>query len=287
MKILVTGDSGFIGLNLCRYLSAFPVEIIGFSRRKGFDILNYEQVLTSTKDVDIVFHLAAYAKPAESLINPVEAIETNVKGTLNILEACRKNNFTLIFSSSCEIYGDSKEPITEEHPIMPPNPYAASKAACDRLCYTYAKAYNLDIKIVRLFNPYGPYQQMNKIIPTFYNQAKANKPITVYGDGSDTRDYVYVEDIVRGLWLARSLPPGEVVNLATGRATSNLQMALTIKRMLGSQSPIIFTEYPKLFGGIRYQVGSFRKAKELLGWEPYFTLEKGLIKTIEWLNGVC
>jgi nucleoside-diphosphate-sugar epimerase len=286
MKILVTGDTGFIGHNLKKRLSRESLEIIGFSRKQGLDVLSYEQVFTWTKDVDVVYHLAAYAKPAESVINPIEAIETNVKGTVNVLEACRKNNFMLIYPSTCEIYGDSKSPISEDHPINPPNPYAASKAACDRLCYAYARTYKLDIKIVRLFNPYGPHQQLNKIIPTFYVQAKKNNPITVYGDGSDTRDYVFVEDIVEGLWLARLLPPGEVINLATGRATSNLEMALLIKEMLKSSSQIIFTGYPKAFGGIKHQVGSYKKAKELLGWEPRFSLEEGLKRTISWLNEV-
>jgi nucleoside-diphosphate-sugar epimerase len=146
--------------------------------------------------------------------------------------------------------------------------------------------YQLDVKIVRLFNPYGPYQQLNKIIPTFYAQAKANKPITVYGDGSDTRDYVYIDDIVEGLWLARLLPPGEAVNLATGKATSNLEMALLIKELLKSQSPIVFTEYPKPFGGIRYQVGCYEKAKKMMGWEPKVDLREGVKRTIAWLDSL-
>jgi len=286
MRILVTGHTGFIGRNLVNYLSDKSVEVIGFSRRQGLDVLNYEQILKWTRDVDVVYHLAAYAKPGESVINPVEAIEVNIKGTLNVLEACRRNNFMLIYPSTCEIYGDSKVPIREDHPIKPPNPYAASKAACDLMCYTYARTYKLDIKIVRLFNPYGPYQQLNKIIPTFYAQAKANKPITVYGDGSDTRDYVFIDDIVEGLWLARSLPPGEVVNLATGKATTNLEMALMIKDMLNSQSQIIFTEYPKAFGGIRYQVGCYEKAKRLMNWEPKISLREGVKRTIAWLESL-
>ncbi|NHV11969.1 MAG: NAD-dependent epimerase/dehydratase family protein [Candidatus Verstraetearchaeota archaeon] len=286
MKVLVTGDTGFIGSNLKKRLSRESVELIGFSRRCGFDVLSFEQVVSWTRGVDLVYHLAAYARPAESVVNPVEAIETNIRGTVNVLEACRKNNFTLIYPSTCEIYGDSRVPICEDHPINPPNPYASSKAACDRLCYSYARTYKLDIKIVRLFNPYGPYQQLNKIIPTFYFQAKANSPITVYGDGTDARDYVFIDDIVEGLWLARLLPSGEAVNLATGEATTNLEMALLVKELLNSQSQIIFTEYPKAFGGIKYQVGSYRKAKELLGWEPKFSLKEGLKRTLSWLDEV-
>jgi nucleoside-diphosphate-sugar epimerase len=107
MRILITGHTGFIGRNLIKYLSKREksVEIIGFSRSQGLDVLNYEQVLKWTRDVDVVYHLAAYAKPAESVLHPVEAVEVNVKGTLNVLEACRKNNFMLIYPSTCEIYG--------------------------------------------------------------------------------------------------------------------------------------------------------------------------------------
>jgi nucleoside-diphosphate-sugar epimerase len=142
----------------------------------------------------------------------------------------------------------------------------------------------LDVKIVRLFNPYGPHQQLNKIMPTFYFQAIKNKPITVFGDGSDIRDYVYVKDIVKGLWLARNLPAGEVVNLATGRATTNLEVAKLVKELTGSRSETRFVDYPKAFGGIKAQVGSYEKAKRLMGWEAETPLEKGLKETIDWLK---
>jgi nucleoside-diphosphate-sugar epimerase len=284
VKILITGDTGFIGGNMKDYLLKKNVEIVGFSRRKGLDVLNLNQLESFVKDVDLVYHFAAEAKPGESVFKPVETIEVNLKGTLNVLEACRKHDIPLIYPSSCEIYGDSKDPITEDFPLNPPNPYAASKAAADRICYTYYKTYGLDVKIVRFFNPYGPRQQLNKIIPTFYFQARRGEPITVYGDGSDTRDYVYIEDIVKGMWLARNLPAGEVINLATGRATTNLEVAKMVKEMLDSKSPITFVDYPKAFGNIRCQVGSYEKAKRLLGWEPEVPLEEGLKRTIQWLE---
>jgi nucleoside-diphosphate-sugar epimerase len=140
------------------------------------------------------------------------------------------------------------------------------------------------VKIVRLFNPYGPHQQLNKIMPTFYFQASKNKPITVYGDGSDIRDYVYVKDIAKGLWLARNLPSGEAVNLATGKPTTNLEVAKLIKEFTGSSSEIKFTEYPKAFGGIKAQVGSNERAKRLMGWEPETPLKIGLRETLGWLK---
>jgi len=285
MRVLVTGHTGFIGSNMFRFLEKCA-EPVGYSRSTGQNIFNLEQLKKSVKDCDIVYHFAAYAKPAESVLNPVEAIEVNIRGTLNILEACREYDVPLIYPSSCEIYGDSKVQIREDFPINPPNPYAASKAAADRICYTYFKSYNLDVKIVRLFNPYGPNQQLNKIIPTFYFQAVKNEPITVFGDGSDTRDYVFVDDIVRGLWLARKLAPGEVINLATGKATTNLEVANLIIEMTGSGSEIRFVNYPEIFGNIKNQVGSYEKAKKLVGWEPGVDLREGIRRTIEWLRGI-
>jgi len=286
MIALVTGDTGFIGSNMRKFLEEKNVEVIGYSRRRGFDIFDKKQLRREVKKCDIVYHFAAEAKPGESVLNPVHTIEINLKGSLNVLEACRELGVPLIYPSSCEIYGDSKIPIKEDFPINPPNPYAASKAAIDRLCYTYYKCYGLDVKILRLFNPYGPNQQLNKIMPTFYFQAIRNKPLTVYGDGSDTRDYVYVEDIVKGLWLAKKLPAGEVINLATGRATTNLEVAHLIKKIVDSRSEIVFVKYPKAFGGIRHQVGSYEKAERLIGWKPQTSLEEGLKKTIEWLSHI-
>jgi nucleoside-diphosphate-sugar epimerase len=267
-----------------RLLSKKNVEVVGYSRKKGFDIFNVDKLREAARNCDIVYHFAAEAKPGESVLNPVHTIEVNLKGSLNVLEVCRELDIPLVYPSSCEIYGDSKVPIKEDFPINPTNPYAASKAAMDRFCYTYHRCYGVDVKIVRFFNPYGPHQQLNKIMPTFYFQAVKGGHITVYGDGSDTRDYVFIDDIVRGLWLARKLPPGEAVNLATGRATTNLKVAKLVKELVASKSEIVFVDYPEAFGGIRHQVGSYEKAKKLIGWEPETSLKEGLRETIKWLS---
>lgn len=285
MRILVTGHKGFIGSNMFKFLKEQnSVEPIGYSKSSGRDIFDLNLLKKAINDSDLVYHFAAYAKPAESVLNPVEAIETNINSTLNVLEACREYDVSLIYPSSCEIYGDSNTPINEDFPIKPPNPYATSKAAADRICYTYFKTYGLDVKIVRLFNPYGTNQQLNKIIPTFYFQAIKNEPITIFGNGSDTRDYVYVDDIVNGLWLSRKLSSGEAINLATGKATTNLEVANLIIELTDRSSEIRFVDYPKIFGNIKNQVGSYKKAKKLIGWEPRIDLREGVKKTIGWLR---
>jgi len=282
-KILVTGHTGFIGKNMLEYLREIGEDPIGYSSTTGQDIFDIEMLDRFVEAVDLVYHFAAYAKPGESKQNPVYAIETNVKGCLNVLEACRKHNVPLIYASSCEIYGDSKVPITEEFELKPPNPYAASKAAADRICYAYHKCYGMNIKIVRLFNPYGPYQQLNKIIPVFYNQAKKGEDITVYGDGNDTRDYVYIDDIIRGLLKAKDIPAGEAMNLATRNATTTLKIADFVIDIVGGKSLVTCEDYPPEHGNIKNQVGSYDKAKKL-DWCPVVSLREGIGKTIRWLE---
>ncbi len=282
----MTGDTGFIGSNMKDFLLKENIEVIGYSRGKGFDIMNTDQLRRSAKGCNLVYHFAAEVKPGESVLNPVQTIEANLKGSLNVLEVCRELGVPLIYPSSCEIYGDSKMPIREDFPFNPTNPYAASKAAIDRFCYMYYRCYGLNVKIIRLFNPYGPGQQMNKIMPTFYFKAVRGEPIRVYGDGTDTRDYVYIRDIVRGLWLARNLPAGETINLATGKATTNLEVANIIRELTQSNSKIVFVNYPQAFGGIKNQIGSYEKAKKLIGWEPKTSLREGISETLSWLKEV-
>lgn len=282
-KVLVTGHTGFIGKNMFVYLKEIGEDPVEYSTTTGQDIFNTELLDSAVKASDLVYHFAAYAKPGESKRTPVYAIETNVKGCVNVLEACRKYNVPMVYASSCEIYGDSEEPITEEFELKPPNPYAASKAAADRICYAYYACYGMDIKIVRLFNPYGPYQQLNKIIPVFYNQAKKGEDLTVYGNGNDTRDYVYIDDIVRGLWYANDLQAGEAVNLATGKATTTLQIANLVIDIVGGNSLLKVADYPLEHGGIKNQVGSYDKAAEL-GWKPTVPLREGIKRTIRWLE---
>lgn len=262
------------------------IKPIGYSRSTGQNVLDSSKVEEYVEKSDWVYHFAAYAKPGKSQKEPNRAIKENINGCLNLLNSCRKHDVPLVYPSSCEIYGDSEEPITEDFPLNPPNPYAASKAAADRICFSYFKSYGLDVKIVRLFNPYGPRQQLEKIMPTFYSQAVKGEDLTVYGDGSDTRDYVFIDDIIRGLWAARNLPKGEAVNLCTGKETSNFEMAELILELLDSSSEISFTSYPEEFGGIKNQVGSNKKAIKLIGWRPKIGLKEGLKRTIKWLEGV-
>lgn len=286
MRIFITGHTGFIGSNLVAYLESLGHTIVGCSRKEGCDAGDFDSVALKLGDCDLAYHLAADARPAESLLSPWETLNANLKTTSNVGLACSRAKVPLVYVSSCEIYGDSRTQITEDSPLAPTNPYAASKLAGDRLLYSFYKCYNLDVKMPRLFNPYGPHQQLNKIIPTFYKLAKQNLPLTAYGDGTDTRDYVYIDDIVRGLWEARRLSSGEAVNLATGVKTTNKQVAEMIVRKTGSRSELRFAPYPDIFGGIHNQVGSNLKAMNTLGWIPKVSLEVGIDNTLKWLESL-
>lgn len=293
MKILITGHTGFIGRHLYKYLQRFDIGFmdavnsyvpVGYSRSTGHDIFNTEQLGKYVGESGMVYHLAAYTNPGESIVRPVQTIMENVKGTLNVFEACREHGKPLVYVSTCEVYGNAPYPAKEGDELKPTNPYAASKAMCDRMCYAYHKSYGLDVRVVRLFNPYGPGQHPNKIITRFYNQAKSGKPITVYGDGSDFRDYVYIGDTVTGLWKARKIPAGTTINVCTGRKTTALQIAEKIKKMTGSKSKIKMCKYPKKHGGIRQQVGSTSAMETYLEWRPPKGIDEGLRRTIEWLK---
>jgi nucleoside-diphosphate-sugar epimerase len=268
------------------YLESLGHSVIGCSRKTGCDAGDFERIKSELVRCDLAYHLAADARPAESLLSPWQTVEVNLRTTTNIGLACSKTGVPLVYASSCEIYGDSLVPLLEESSLRPTNPYAASKLACDRLLFSFHRSYGLDVKIPRLFNPYGPHQQLNKIIPTLYRQASEGKPLTVYGDGSDTRDYVFIEDIARGLWEARRLPAGEAVNLATGISTTSKQIADILILKTLSKSVVRFVPYPEIFGGIRNQVGSYEKAKRLLLWEPKTNIDVGLDHTIRWLKSL-
>jgi len=284
-KVLVTGHTGFIGSNLYDYLLTVPdVEAIGYSKSKGQNIFDTANLMMYVSEADIVYHLAADANLGASKKRPVYTINVNIDGCLNVLEACRICDTPMVYASTCEVYGTSKLPFSEGAGLNPTNPYAASKAASDRICYSYAVCYGMDVKIVRLFNPYGPRQQLNKIIPTFYDQAKNGKEITVHGVGFDTRDYVYIDDIISGLWMARGIPAGETINLATGVETTTVEVAKLIQEITKNNTNLKFCEYPPEHGNIKNQVGTNYRAISY-GWKPQVKLEEGIKRTVELLEG--
>jgi UDP-glucose 4-epimerase len=308
LKILVTGGAGFIGSHLSEYMLKKGHEVVvlddfssggainirhlldhrSFKLVRG-DIRNYDLVRRVTTNLDVVFHLAAKIHVDESIINPEETLSVNVKGTLNILNACKENDVKrLIYASSSEVYGSSKyTPMDEDHPLNPASPYAASKAAADRLCFSYYNTYNLDAVIVRNFNTFGPGQKSSGYggaISIFIRRALKDMPPIIYGDGLQTRDYLYVEDAVNAYNLVMETPElaGEAINFGTGVDTSITDIAEKILRLMGKEEKLIPRHVASRPGEVRQLCADITKAKRLLNFKPTYTLEEGLKELIKW-----
>jgi nucleoside-diphosphate-sugar epimerase len=232
----------------------------------------------------VIFHLAAQAYVPYSFDHPVEVMKINLQGTLHILEAARqiKSIEHVVCTSSCEIYGTPLTArIREDHALNPMSPYAASKAAADRYASSYFSTYGLPITIARPFNAYGPRQTGN-VVRRFIHFALKNEPITLHGDGSQSRDFTYVDDMVKAYLAigARNKALGKAINLGSGREISMIQLARKIVRLCGSRSEII--HIPKRLADVPHFKADSSLAAKILGWEAETQLEEGLKKTLEW-----
>jgi len=304
-NILVSGGAGFIGSHLVANLldRGYSVAVLdnlstgkkdnlkGFMSHPNFkfllgDILNPKEVRQSLEGVDAVMHLAALIDVSASVTNPILTHKINVTGTLNLLqEAINHKIGKFVFASSTAVYGDTKTlPVREEASIQPISPYAASKAAAEAYCCAYAQCYGLDTVRLRFFNVYGPRNQNSPysgVITKFLNKANSSEPLTIEGDGEQTRDFIYVSDIVRALVLAleRQNLRGEVFNVCTGKPISINVLARTIGIVTGKKLEINHVA-PRL-GDIRFSYGDSSKAASRLGFKAKTDLNKGIRLLLE------
>ncbi len=295
--VLVTGNTGFIAGQLFTWLAQHEpdVRVYGFDLSHGQDLRNADTVMAAVEGKDWVFHLGALTHVHQSIETPEPFIDTNVNGMVNILQACRKHDVPLTHVSTSEYYGTSQcepEPQTEDHPCAPHSPYGASKVAQDRLCYAWAQTYGLNVRIVRLFNQYGPGQDVRKVIPRFMYQMTQGKPLTIHGDGNGSRDYVFIQDTVTGIWLSQQMPAGEVVNLGTELTWTSNEVAQFVidfgerDHDVVSHGTIHVGSYDESRWGHVYCLrGSKQKAFDLMGWEPKTNFGDGLRKTWDWFLG--
>jgi UDP-glucose 4-epimerase len=302
MKILITGAAGFIGSHLYQKLKSEGHEVIGidnFSHASqnpikeemidldvGYDYGIGGDVLGSLiKRSDIVYHLAAQIHVDKSISEPEETLQSNVWGTFNILEVCRKYKKKLVFASSSEVYGTSQtEKMSETHPLDAQSPYAASKVAGDRLCKSYIDTYGMDIAILRNFNTFGPYQNdggegksYGAVIGIFTRAALTGNPITIYGDGEQRRDYMYITDALKGYDICSKYCG--VLNVGSGLTVSINELAQKIKEITKSNSEIIHVRARP--GEVQRLCADITKAKSL-GFEPETNFDKHLVEYIEW-----
>jgi UDP-glucose 4-epimerase len=299
-NILVTGGAGFIGSNLVDQLSA-ENRVIVLDNLSSGSLSNLEKSrgrITLVKgdirdkgllkdlvaEVEFVFHLAANVGNVKSIEDPAFDMEVNVKGTLNLLEACLNSRIKrLVFSSSGAIFGEAKYlPVDEDHPLNPESPYGASKLAAEKYCYAFHKVHGLPITALRYFNAYGPRQGTSgyaNVIAIFFQRIREGKPLTTYGDGEQTRDFVYVGDIVRANILAAISPQaiGEIFNIGTGQAASVNQLISIITELSGREQAVIRAA-PRA-GEVKHSRANIDKASRLLGYEPETDIRRGLSLT--------
>jgi dTDP-glucose 4,6-dehydratase len=310
--ILVTGGAGFMGSHFvehlfrnspdCKILLLDALTYAGkldsisddVKRSPRFEfwhgnVCNDELVNTLVAQADIVVHLAAESHVARSIFDNKVFFETDVLGTQSVANAVVKNYATVkrfIHVSSSEVYGTATEiPMHEQHPLNPRTPYASAKAGADRLVYSYCETYDVPAVIVRPFNNYGPRQHLEKVIPRFVTRALRDKPLTVHGTGTSTRDWLYVGDFCKALHCAMHVDldrvRGRVINVGTGQEHDILGLARRVLSKLGKAEDLIefIGERP---GQVDRQCASTQCAHELLDWHAETHLDEGLTETIEW-----
>jgi UDP-glucuronate decarboxylase len=308
-KLLITGGAGFIGSWLCDVLVSFGAEVTAVddlsTGRKGnvdhlaknpkFKLLQCDVCTFQSKEkFDFIFHMAAHASPEDYQKHPIETLHASSFGSANVAELARKNDATVLFASTSEVYGDAEVVPTPEsywgkvNPIGPRSCYDEGKRFAEALFLAYCKQYGLDVRIPRIFNSYGPRLRADglygRAVSRFIMQALADKPLTVYGDGKQTRSFCYITDTVTGLMLltASDNARGEVVNIGNSKEVTILELAKRIKELTKSSSELAFYPLPK--DDPRRRCPDTSKVEKLLSWKPRISLESGLEKTVEWFN---
>jgi dTDP-glucose 4,6-dehydratase len=308
-RVLVTGGAGFISSNFIRHLLEHtPYEVVSLDaltyagnlenladilahERLSFvqgDIRDVKLVREVVAEVDVIVNAAAESHVEKSIAEGAsEFVTTNVEGTQILLDAIRETpveRFILI--SSSEVYGTAMaEPMDEEHPLNPRSPYAATKAGGDRLAYSYRVTYGLPVVIVRPFNNYGPRQHPEKVIPRFVTQALSDEPLTIHGDGTASRDWLYVDDDAEAIESIIEAPldrvAGEVLNVATGCDISVVEVADRVLELLGKPASLR-THVEERPGQVERHVGSTEKIARLTGWRARTSFDEGLERTVAW-----
>jgi nucleoside-diphosphate-sugar epimerase len=303
MKYLVTGGAGFIGSHIVETLSQQEHEIVildnllsgnieniqPFLRNKNVEFVQGSitdlSLLQKTFDgVDGIFHEAAIASVHQSVLNPLNTHAVNSTGTLNILKAAEECNVKkVVLASSAAIYGDHPLlPKREDMIPFPLSPYAVSKLTGEYYCSVFSQLYGLQTVSLRYFNVFGPRQdpssEYSGVISKFISQVKQNKPITIFGNGEQTRDFVFVSDVVSANILAMESEVQGVFNVGCGMQTSLNELADLVKNIVGNVVPIIYE--PPRDGDIKKSFSDISRAREMLGYTPKYTIREGLEQTV-------
>ena len=320
LSVLVTGGAGFIGSHLCERLLTDGAKVTcldnlssgklsylsGIRRKKGFriikgDVLDAKTVNRAVKGVDAVCHLAAKVGVKHYVEHPIEVIRTNVFGTYNLLEACRRKRLKrFVFASTSEVYGKNSDvPLSEESSrILGPSRidrwcYSTSKSIDEHLCHSYRKEYDIPLVILRYFNSYGPRQDSSDyggVVPIFMRRILNNQAPQVHGDGNQTRSFTFIADAIDATVtsLLRKEAVGEVLNIGNPVETSIMKLANSIIRVAGKEGELKpelmpYNEfYGRSYEDLRRRVPDISRARRLLGFEPRVALKEGLHLTFQW-----
>ena len=302
MRILVTGGAGFLGSHLCDSLLDLGHEVVSVDnfytgslrnlshlrQNSNFESIRHDVTIPIYLEVDGIFNLACPASPIHYQNDPVQTLKTSVHGAINILGLAKRTKARVLQASTSEIYGDPEvHPQKEEYwgrvnPIGIRACYDEGKRAAETLFFDYHRQHKLDIRVARIFNTFGPRMTLNdgRVITNFISQALQNEPITIYGDGQQTRSFCYVDDLIDGLiklFFTESIY--EPVNLGNPTPITMLQLASEVIELTNSNSQIVFEDLPG--DDPRDREPDISKARNLIGWDPKITRKIGLERTIQ------
>ncbi|MCJ7613133.1 MAG: SDR family oxidoreductase [Candidatus Aminicenantes bacterium] len=304
-RILVTGGAGFLGSHLCDLLLGLQADVICldnfFSGSKDnirhlaghptFETIRHDVIHPFFVEVDQVYHLACPASPIHYQHNPIKTVKTNVMGTINMLGLAKRTGARILLASTSEVYGDPQvHPQTESYwghvnPIGPRSCYDEGKRVAETLMTDYHRQNRVDIRIARIFNTYGPRMAVKdgRVVSNFIVQALRGEPLTVYGEGNQTRSFCYVSDLIDGLHrLMEAVDPGGPVNLGNPTEFTILELAQLVLKLTKSRSPVIYRPLPQ--DDPAQRCPDISLAREALGWEPKVKLVEGLQQTIEYFK---
>ena len=308
MKMLITGSAGFLGTHLTRELLKLGHQVTGvddfttgsmnnlieFKSNPNYEFFSHDIRNPLNMAVDVIFNLACPASPIHYQADPVKTIETNFLGMFNVLQLANKQGARVIQASTSEVYGDPKvSPQTESYwgnvnPIGPRSCYDEGKRAAETLCFDYKRQFGTDVRVVRIFNTYGPSMAVNdgRVVSNFIIQALTSKPLTVFGEGKQTRSFCYVTDLIRGLIGIAFLPKtiDTPVNIGNPNEFTMIELAEQVLRLTKSSSSLLFKELPK--DDPLQRKPDISRIQDLISWEPRIEITQGIELTIDYFRSL-
>jgi len=305
-RVLVTGGAGFIGSNLCErllddgydvlcvdnYYSSTKANIAHLLANPRFEVMRHDVTFPLFVEIDQIYHLACPASPIHYQRDPVQTTKTSVHGSINMLGLAKRTGARILLASTSEVYGDPTEHPQKEtywgnvNPIGPRSCYDEGKRCAETLFFDYHRQHGLDIKVMRIFNTYGPrmHPQDGRVVSNFIVSALRNEPLTIYGDGSQTRSFCYVDDLVEGMVRFMNSDATGPINIGNPGEFTVRELAEQVLALVPSSAGIEFHPLPT-DDPVRRQP-DITLAKEVLGWEPQVSLEQGLPRTVEYFRSV-